>query len=80
MKILWIPERFAPDRGGVATAATRQVRGLAKRVERLDVLLLGDGAPGHASGFELDGAHVHRVGRAGRDEESLQLLDRKSVV
>lgn len=80
MRVLWIPERFAPDRGGVATAATRQVLALAPLVERLDVLTLGTGTPpGHAEGFEVGGARVHRVGRAPRDEESLQILFEAAV-
>jgi len=34
MKILWISERFFPQRGGVANAAARQVAGLAESLER----------------------------------------------
>ena len=47
---------------------------MAPHVERLDVLVLGGGPPGHVELEERDGVAVHRVGRASEGDESLQLL------
>ncbi len=75
LKVLWITERFPPQKGGVATAAGRLVAQLAPHVERLDVLqLTGDLPPGRVAAAEVSGATVFRVGRAPRGEESLRLL------
>lgn len=77
MKVLWISERFPPDRGGAAASAGRQAAGLAKHVERLDVLrLAADVPPGMMELEERDGLRIHRVGRAASEDESLQLLAR----
>ena len=77
MKVLWISERFPPDRGGAAASAGRQAKNLAPQVERLDVLrLAADVAPGMMELEERDGLRLHRVGRAGSEDESLQLLAR----
>lgn len=75
--MLWISERFPPDRGGAAASAGRQAARLAPAVERLDVLrLASDVPPGRMELEERDGLRVHRVGRAPADDESLQLLAR----
>lgn len=77
MKVLWISERFPPDRGGAAASAGRQAANLAPLVERLDVLrLASDLPPGVMELEERDGLRVHRVGRAASEDESLQLLAR----
>lgn len=75
MRALWIADRFPPDRGGVAVAAERQVRALAPKLERLDVLrLAGDLPPGHVEATAHGGWTLYRVGRAREGDESLQLL------
>ena len=75
MKALWIADRVAPDRGGVAVAAERQLRALAPKLERLDVLrLAADLPPGRAEAVDRDGWTLYRVGRAREGDESLQLL------
>lgn len=75
MRILWIAERFPPHRGGVARSAARQAAAMAERAERVDVLTLDErAAQGMALGERCGKAFVHRLGRAGRDDESLQLL------
>ncbi len=75
MRLLWISERFPPQRGGVATAAARQAAALAPCVERLDLLNLTDALPpGRATVDDERGVVVHRLGRAARAEESQQLL------
>jgi glycosyltransferase involved in cell wall biosynthesis len=76
MRVLVVAERFPPSRGGVATATARQAAALAPRVERLDVLTLAAGPPGHVVLEEVGSAAVHRVGRAAEPDESLQLLTR----
>lgn len=80
MRPLWITERFPPQKGGVASAAGRQVGLLAASAESLDVLQLsGDVAPGHVEPETGDGFTVHRLGRAPRDEESHRLLFQVAV-
>jgi hypothetical protein len=75
VKVLWVTERFPPDRGGAAASAARQVAGLAPRLERLDLLCLsGSLPPGRVSLQEQGALRVHRVGRAPGEDESLQLL------
>jgi glycosyltransferase involved in cell wall biosynthesis len=77
LKVLWIAERFPPDRGGAAASAGRQTARLAPRVERLDVLRLSPDVPAGLMDLEeRDGLRVHRVGRAASEDESLQLLAR----
>ena len=75
VRVLWITERFPPDRGGAAASAGRQVAALAPHLERLDLLHL-DGAlpPGRVSLEERGTLRIHRVGRAAAEEESLQIL------
>lgn len=80
MKVLWIAERFPPQRGGVAAAAGRQVALLAPHLERLDVLHLDAQLPaGWAETEDLDGARVHRLGRAASSEDSLRMLYEAAV-
>jgi glycosyltransferase involved in cell wall biosynthesis len=80
MRPLWIVERFPPQKGGVATAAGRQVALLASAAEGLDVLQLSaDVPPGHVAAEAGDGFTVHRLGRAPRDEESHRLLFQVAV-
>ncbi|MBK7973943.1 MAG: glycosyltransferase [Deltaproteobacteria bacterium] len=77
MRVLWISERFPPDRGGASVSAGRQVEALAPACEGLDVVrLTSDLAPGRAEVRELAGgaARLIRVGRTADDAESLQLL------
>jgi phosphatidylinositol alpha-1,6-mannosyltransferase len=75
VKVLWVTERFPPDRGGAAVSAARQVAGLAAGLERLDLLCLtGSLAPGRVSLEETGTLRIHRVGRAPGEDESLQLL------
>jgi phosphatidylinositol alpha-1,6-mannosyltransferase len=75
MKALWLVERFPPDRGGMAVAAARQVRSLAPRLARLDVLRLDDELPPARVVCESrEGVSLHRVGCAPKSEESLQIL------
>jgi len=75
VKVLWITERFPPDRGGAAASAARQVAALAPSLERLDLLCLdGSLPPGHASQEERGTLRIHRVGRAPQEDESLQIL------
>lgn len=75
MRVLWLVERFPPQRGGLAAAAARRVRSLAAAVERLDVLHLDAGlSPGEVQSVEEQGATVHRVGPPARSEESGRLL------
>jgi hypothetical protein len=75
MKALWIADRLPPDRGGVAVAAERQLRALAPKLERLDVLrLAADLPPGRAEAVDRGGWTLYRVGRAREGDESLQLL------
>jgi glycosyltransferase involved in cell wall biosynthesis len=75
MKVLWVPERFPPDRGGAAASAGRQVAALAARAARIDVVRLDGALPAGRAVAETSGnVHVHRVGRAGSEDESLQIL------
>ena len=75
--MLWITERFPPERGGVATSAARQVAALAPYLERLDVLRLTDDLPPGVTELQTMGpTTVYRVGRAPAADESLQLLAR----
>ncbi len=77
MRVLWITERFPPDRGGASVSAGRQVEALAPACERLDVLrLTGELGAGRADVRELGsgGARLIRVGRTADDAESHQLL------
>jgi phosphatidyl-myo-inositol dimannoside synthase len=75
VRLLWISERFPPQRGGVAGAAARQAAAVAPFVERLDVVHLTDALPpGRVCAVEEKGFVVHRVGRAARAEESQQVL------
>jgi glycosyltransferase involved in cell wall biosynthesis len=75
MRVLFVAERFPPQRGGVANAAARQVAALAPELERIDVVnLTADLPPGRVEATEEHGALVHRVGRTARSEESHHLL------
>jgi phosphatidylinositol alpha-1,6-mannosyltransferase len=75
LRILWISERFPPQRGGVAQAAARQSSLVAPQLERLDLLCLTADLPaGQVEASEWAGVTVHRIGGTGRREESLQLL------
>jgi glycosyltransferase involved in cell wall biosynthesis len=75
LRVLWISERFPPDRGGAAASAGRQVAALAPYCERLDVVRLSsEPAPGRVSATAQDGYTLHQVGRAAAADESLQLL------
>ncbi|MBI4861503.1 MAG: glycosyltransferase family 4 protein [Candidatus Riflebacteria bacterium] len=75
MKVIWVTERFPPDRGGVATSSARQVGLLAPHLERLDVVHLVDGQePGRVHLEERDRLSVHRVVRSSNPDEALQLL------
>lgn len=77
MRVLWITERFPPDRGGASVSAGRQVEALAPACERLDVLrLTGELGAGRADVRDLGvgRARLVRVGRTADDAESHQLL------
>ncbi len=75
MRVLWIVERFPPQKGGVAAAAGRQVAGLGPRLEGIDVLqLTRDLAPGEVVAGSEGSVRVHRIGQSRRDDESLRLL------
>jgi glycosyltransferase involved in cell wall biosynthesis len=75
--VLFVAERFAPARGGMAAAAARQAAALAPCVERLDVLVPVAGtAPGQVSIEDGGRLRVFRVQRAPEADESLQLLSR----
>ena len=77
MKLLWITDRFPPERGGVAVSAARQVGALGSCLERLDVVRLADDLAPGAAEIEVSGpVAVCRVGRASAADESLQLLAR----
>jgi glycosyltransferase involved in cell wall biosynthesis len=80
MKILWLSERFPPDRGGAAVSAARQTRALAPRLTRLDVLRLDATLPAGRVVLERrDGCSLYRVGRAAENDESLQLLQQTAL-
>ncbi len=75
MRVLWITERFPPDRGGAAVSALRQVRSLAPVLDGLDVLRLTSDLPeGRTDSSPGEGYTLHRVGRARESDESQQLL------
>jgi phosphatidylinositol alpha-1,6-mannosyltransferase len=75
VRVLWVTERFPPDRGGASVSAGRQVAALAGHVERLDVVRLGsDTPPGSVREHAFGAARLYEVGRAGSPDESLQLL------
>jgi glycosyltransferase involved in cell wall biosynthesis len=75
VRVLFLAERFPPDRGGAAASAARQVAGLAPRLERLDVLrLAGDLPPATVVVEEREGWRLYRVGAAAAPDESLLLL------
>ncbi|MBI3930262.1 MAG: glycosyltransferase family 4 protein [Armatimonadetes bacterium] len=76
MRVLLISERFPPQRGGVGVSAERIARNLRPGLERLDVVHLSDDLPaGVTRQREQDGVEVFEVGRARREDESLQLLE-----
>lgn len=76
MKALLVTERFPPQRGGVGVSARRQALGLAPHLERLDVVhLTVDLPPGTVAARDDAGFTVTAVGRARREDESLQLLE-----
>jgi glycosyltransferase involved in cell wall biosynthesis len=78
--VLWITERFPPDRGGLAVSAARQVEALAPHVDRLDVLRLTDDVPPGTVQLEERGRFaLYRLGRARESDESLQLLSQTAV-
>lgn len=80
MKVLWISERFPPDRGGVAVSAAREARLVAPNVDRIDVVrLVSELPPGQVSVEDRDGLSLHRVGRSEALDESLQLLAQASA-
>jgi phosphatidylinositol alpha-1,6-mannosyltransferase len=80
VKVLWVTERFPPDRGGLAVSAARQVAALAPCLERLDVVRLdADLPPGVAEAEAAGGVSVIRVGRAPAADESLQILARTAA-
>jgi glycosyltransferase involved in cell wall biosynthesis len=61
-RILWITERYPPDRGGMAASCERQVRGLRGRDLALDVLVLS--GPSEQPGVRAsarDGGSDYRV-------------------
>lgn len=76
MNILLVTERFPPQRGGVGISAMRLAEGLAGHVTRFDVAhLTSDLAPGEVVQSEGRGYRVFSVGRAAREDESMQLLE-----
>jgi phosphatidylinositol alpha-1,6-mannosyltransferase len=75
LRVLWVTERFPPDRGGASVSAGRQVAAVADHVERLDVVRLSADAPaGSVREHAFGAARLHEVGRASSPDESLQLL------
>jgi glycosyltransferase involved in cell wall biosynthesis len=77
LRVLWITERFPPDRGGLASAAARQVAALAPHLAGLDVLKLAtDLPPGRVEVDARWPMRLYRVGRATPHDEALQLLAR----
>lgn len=80
MRLLFLPERFPPDRGGVSQSAGRQVAALAPHLARLDVLRLADDLPpGRVASESREGWTLYRAGRAATPEESLQILHETAV-
>ncbi|HXE73551.1 MAG TPA: glycosyltransferase, partial [Candidatus Nitrosotenuis sp.] len=77
MRVLLVSERFPPQKGGVAVAARRNALHAAAWLEHLDVVhLSSDLEPGEARGTNLaPNVMVHTLGRASREEESLQILE-----
>jgi glycosyltransferase involved in cell wall biosynthesis len=79
-RLLFVTERFPPDRGGAAVSALRQARAIAPHLERLDVLRLSGDLPGGEVREERgDGFTLTLVGRVRADDESLQLLHRVAL-
>ena len=79
-RLLFLTERFPPDRGGAAASALRQVRALAPHLERLDVLRLTADLPaGQVREERGEGFTLHGVGRTGAEDEALQLLHRVAL-
>lgn len=79
-RLLFLTERFPPDRGGAAASALRQARALAPHLERLDVLRLTADLPaGQVREERGEGFALHRVGRSRTDDEALQLLHRVAL-
>jgi glycosyltransferase involved in cell wall biosynthesis len=75
VRVLFVTERFPPDRGGAAASAARQVANLAPCLDRLDVLrLAGDLPPARVVVEEHESWRLYRVGAAPAVDESLQLL------
>lgn len=75
VKVLWITERFPPDRGGVAASAARQVEALCQHGADVDVLRLAEDLPaGFVASQRVRSAWLHRVGASARADESLQIL------
>jgi glycosyltransferase involved in cell wall biosynthesis len=75
VRVLFISERFPPDRGGAAVSAARQALLLAETTERVDVLLLTAALPPARVDVDESGpCRVFRVGRAANGDESLQIL------
>lgn len=76
MRILLVTERFPPQHGGVGVSAFRHAVGLSPHVERLDVVHLTSHQPaGVVEEAAGEGYRVFTVGRAPKEDESLQLLE-----
>jgi glycosyltransferase involved in cell wall biosynthesis len=73
-RILWVTERYPPDRGGMAVSCERQVRGLRERDLALDVFVLG--GPSEEPGVRAtsrDGGNDYRVDLAPDPGSAAQL-------
>lgn len=76
MRILFLTQKFAPARGGVAVSAKRIACGLATRCEGVDVVHLSRDLP--AATVEQSGddrLRVFKLGEAEDSTESLQLME-----
>jgi glycosyltransferase involved in cell wall biosynthesis len=75
VRVLWLTERFPPERGGAAISAERQTRALSEALEGVDVLrLTSELSPARVTLEQSGRRRVFHVGRAAESDESLQIL------
>jgi glycosyltransferase involved in cell wall biosynthesis len=78
--VIIVAERAMPSRGGLAVATSRIAGQARERGETVHLMVLSkEVAPGVCGHREIDGVHVHPVGRLRDDHETLAALVQHTV-